>query len=90
MDKKERREAVKTFDLVKLAEMFDYTPIPVGRHYFTLKEHDSVRINIVKNTFVQYSTGKGGDPVSFLMTFEQEEAINLKVLITAYTGLRKS
>ena len=69
MEKKERREAVKTFDLVKLAEMFDYTPIPVGRHYFTLKEHDSVRINIVKNTFVQYSTGKGGDPVSFLMTF---------------------
>ena len=33
MDKKERREAVKTFDLVKLAEMFDYTPIPLGRHY---------------------------------------------------------
>lgn len=69
MDKKDRRKAVSVYDLVKLAEEFGYTPVPVGRKYFTLREHDSVRIRTTDNTFKRYSNGVGGDPISFLMEF---------------------
>lgn len=67
--RQKRRQNVKKYSLIQLAEELGYTPIRVGNNYMTLKEHDSVRINTHKNTFVQYSTGVSGDPVSFLMQF---------------------
>ncbi len=69
MERKERRKQVASYDLVALAQELDYTPIRVGRRYYTLEEHDSVRIDTFKNTFKQYSTGIGYDPVAFLMHF---------------------
>ncbi len=69
MARKERRKQVAGYDLVALAQELDYTPVKVGRRYYTLEEHDSVRIDTFKNTFKQYSTGIGYDPVAFLMHF---------------------
>lgn len=73
MDINQRRNAVKQYDLVKLSEDLGFTPIAVGRRYFTLKEHDSVRIRLDNNTFKRFSNGVFGDSVSFLMEFGPEQ-----------------
>lgn len=78
MDRRERRQTVSVYDLVKLAEELGYTPILVGRNYYTLKEHDSVRIRVSDNTFKRYSNGVGGDSVSFLMEFAIERSNKFK------------
>ncbi len=80
MDINERRKKVKQFDLVQLAIELGYTPIAIGRNYFTLKEHDSVRIKINTNTFTRYSNGAFGDPVSFLMEFATYRSNKFKSL----------
>lgn len=81
MDKeliKKRRSYVSEYDLVCLAEDLGLTPIRVGRKYFTLLEHDSVRINTFSNTFKRYSNGVWGDALSFVMEFGQERSNKFK------------
>lgn len=80
MERKERRKQVASYDLVALAKELEYTPVKVGRRYYTLEEHDSVRIDTLKNIFKQYSTGIGYDPVAFLMHFGIEINARFKSL----------
>lgn len=48
--------------------------------YFTTEEHDSIRIDPIKNTFQRYSTGTGGNIINFV-----EEYYNLDF----YTAVEK-
>jgi hypothetical protein len=54
--------------IISLAQAMGFTPVQDG-HYYTLKEHDSVKIYPETNSFYQFSSGKGGSPIDFLMTF---------------------
>ena len=54
--------------IISLAQTMGFTPVQDG-HYYTLKEHDSVKIYPETNSFCQFSSGKGGSPIDFLMTF---------------------
>lgn len=76
----------QTIDLIKsniritdIATEIGLTPIKVGK-YFTLKEHDSVRIDPARNCYWQnsVSTGgkgaKGGSVIDFLMNFTNRSA----------------
>ena len=51
------------------AQSIGFTVQKVGS-YFTLKEHDSVRINPDKNLFIQNSTNAKGSIIDFVMHFE--------------------
>lgn len=51
------------------AQQIGFTVQRVG-NYYTLKEHDSVRINPRKNVFTQNSTGVKGSIIDFVMHFE--------------------
>lgn len=73
-----RRSNVSVYDLVHLAEDLGLTPIRVGRKYFALLEHDSVRINTFNNTFKRYSNGVWGDALSFLIEFGPERSNKFK------------
>lgn len=54
--------------IISLAQAMGFTPVQDG-HYYSLKEHDSVKIYPQTNSFCQFSSGKGGSPIDFLMTF---------------------
>ena len=78
----------RSVSLVGLAQAMGFTPVRQGR-YYTLKEHDSVKIYPETNSFCQFSSGKGGSPVDFLMAFggyTKKEAI--EKLENEHTGGR--
>lgn len=54
--------------IITVAQAMGFTPVQEGR-YYTLKEHDSVKIYPETNSFYQFSSGKGGSPIDFLMVF---------------------
>lgn len=54
--------------LITVAQTLGFTPVQEGR-YYTIKEHDSVKIYPETNSFFQFSSGKGGSPIDFLMVF---------------------
>ncbi|MDY2960005.1 MAG: toprim domain-containing protein [Hornefia sp.] len=54
--------------IVEYAKHIGYHPEKVGSFY-TLKEHDSVRINPRRNIFYQNSKGVGGSVIDFVMVF---------------------
>lgn len=62
----------KEIRLVDLAREYNFTPEPVGnkRSLYRLKEHDSLIIFDDTNTFYQYSVGRGGTNIDFLMQME--------------------
>lgn len=62
-------DQIKRISIVDYAEEIGFHPYKIG-HYYTLKEHDSVRIDPDKNIFVQNSTGAGGSVIDFAMTFQ--------------------
>ncbi|MFR8072297.1 MAG: toprim domain-containing protein [Anaerovoracaceae bacterium] len=77
--------------IVDYAVRIGFTPRRIGR-YFTLKEHDSVRIDPVRNIFIQNSTGRGGSIIDFIMCFEaktQGQAIH-KLQKISDQGLQRS
>ena len=55
--------------IVDYAQQIGFTVKRVG-NYYTLKEHDSVRIEPSRNVFVQNSTGIKGSIIDFVMHFE--------------------
>lgn len=55
--------------ILDYAQRIGLHPYRVGRNYFTLKEHDSVRINIEKNCFWWNSANLSGTIVDFSMAF---------------------
>lgn len=80
MDVKERRLKTKQYDLLILANDLGFTPVKISQRYYSLVEHDSVRIDITKNAFRQYSTGAFGDTVAFCMSLGTEKDIRFKNL----------
>ena len=78
-------EIKRDVSIVEYARIIGLHPVKIGR-YYTLKEHDSVRINPDKNIFVRNSTGECGSVVDFAMAFAGlnfKDAINE---ISKYTG----
>lgn len=73
--------------IVDIAKYIGYTPKRIGS-YYSLKEHDSVRIDPRKNLFVQNSTGKGGSVVDFVMTFNDMTYKEAMDLLREYSGER--
>lgn len=59
---------IKKISIIEYARYIGYTPLKVGSFY-TLKEHDSVRINPRRNIYIQNSTGVGGSIIDFAMNF---------------------
>lgn len=63
--------------ILTLATDMGFTPKLIGG-YYTLKEHDSVRIYLDTNSFNQFSSGVGGSTIDFAMHFggyNKKEAI---------------
>lgn len=90
MNLNERRKAVNKYNLITLAEELGYKTKKIGRgNYYTLEEHDSVRIKIENNTFIRYSNGAFGDPVAFLMEFAVSRSNRFKSLSYCIMWLEK-
>ena len=74
--------------MLTVAKDMGFTPVKAGG-YYSLKEHDSVRIYPDTNSYCQFSTNKGGSPIDFVMNFggcNLENAI--KKLKEQYVGNR--
>lgn len=72
-------EEIKKISITEYARQMGFTPVKIGS-YYTLKEHDSVRIDPRKNIFFQNSTGDRGTVIDFVMAFKSVscgEAIKL-------------
>lgn len=61
-------EIAKGTDLPDLLEHLGYQVRRVGSRYHTTREMDSIRIKD-RRTWKRYSTGKGGDAITFLQEF---------------------
>lgn len=61
-------EIKRTVSIIDIAGQIGLTPIEIGAWY-TLAEHDSVRIDPQKNLFIRNSTGESGSVIDFIMTF---------------------
>lgn len=73
--RKTREEMEEEWNLIRervqiteLATLYGFTLIRKGR-YFSLKEHDSVRINPEKNNYNRWSTGTQGSCIDFAYEF---------------------
>lgn len=55
--------------IIDLARRMGYTPVRTGS-YYSLKEHDSIRIYPPYNTYVRFSDHTGGDAISFVRNMD--------------------
>lgn len=62
-------EEIKKISIIEYARQMGFTPVKIGS-YYTLKEHDSVRIDPRKNIFFRNSTGDRGTVIDFVMAFK--------------------
>lgn len=62
-------EEIKKIRITEYARQMGFTPVKIGS-YYTLKEHDSVRIDPRKNIFFRNSTGDRGTVIDFVMAFK--------------------
>lgn len=62
-------EEIKKISITEYARQMGFTPVKIGS-YYTLKEHDSVRIDPRKNIFFRNSTGDRGTVIDFVMSFK--------------------
>lgn len=62
-------EEIKKISITEYARQTGFTPVKIGS-YYTLKEHDSVRIDPRKNIFFRNSTGDRGTVIDFVMAFK--------------------
>lgn len=63
--------------VVSVCDSLGYSPVRIGQNYYTLKEHDSVRLDIRKNCFYWNSRGESGSVIDACMSFgkmNREEA----------------
>ncbi len=67
------------------AQKIGFTVLKAGS-YYTLKEHDSVRIDPRKNRFVQNSTGVKGSIIDFVMHFENLDKATAIDKLAKYIG----
>ncbi len=66
----EEYEKAKEVDLLDYLMSNGYNLKKVGTNEYTLKEHDSMRINPIKNTFFWNSRNVGGSTIQFLQHYE--------------------
>lgn len=66
---KDLKKIKQNIKIEEYARFLGYHTEKIGR-YYTLKEHDSVRIDPEKNIFIRNSIGVGGSIIDFLMHFE--------------------
>lgn len=59
-------EKIKEISIVEYATRIGFTPIRVGR-YYSLQEHDSIRIDPNRNVFYRNSTGERGSVIDFVV-----------------------
>lgn len=72
------QEIESSIKIVDVASQMGYTLKREGRHY-TIKEHDSVRIDVDRNLFIRYSNGHRGSVIDFISEFNNQsksEVIN--------------
>ena len=62
-------EEIKKIIITEYTRPMGFTPVKIGS-YYTLKEHDSVRIDPRKNIFFRNSTGDRGTVIDFVMAFK--------------------
>lgn len=62
-------EEIKKISITEYARQMGFTSVKIGS-YYTLKEHDSVRIDPRKNIFFRNSTGDRGTVIDFVMAFK--------------------
>lgn len=77
-------------NIIDIAKELGFTPEKVGNRYYTLKEHDSVRIDPEKNYFFQNSTGAKGSVIDFVSNFTgmtSKEVVNS--IIDSYDYLKE-
>ena len=74
-DRETRELICSNISIVSIASEMGFTPVRVGR-YYTLKEHDSVRIDTYKNCYWRNSVGygygrssQGGSVIDFVHNF---------------------
>lgn len=89
MERRDRIEKVKNYDMVALASDLGFTPVKVSRNFYTLEEHDSLRIKLKNNTYQWYSTGFYGDTISFAMVLGKEYDPRLKSFDYAINFIEK-
>lgn len=68
-------EKIIQIPILDYASASGYTVTKVGKSY-SLKEHDSVRIDAAKNKFIRNSNGKAGNIISFVMEFENKDYVS--------------
>lgn len=72
------QEIESSIKIVDVASQMGYTLKREGRHY-TIKEHESVRIDVDRNLFIRYSNGHRGSVIDFISEFNNQsksEVIN--------------
>lgn len=62
-------------DMVEVAESCGYTFQKVGKNYVRSLEHDSLNINLSKNTYHWYSKDEYGNPINFI---QKEKDLSFK------------
>ena len=68
-------DAIKNeISILDYAQKYGYTPVRAGRQY-SLREHDSVRIDPERNIFYRHSTGKGGSVIDFAMFIHNVDTV---------------
>lgn len=67
---RQKLERVRSFPIIEYANIIGLEPQKIGKRFYTLKHHDSVRIEPEKNLFLRNSTGAHGDIIDFSMEFE--------------------
>lgn len=76
---------IKELPIQDYAQHLGFTVQQVGT-YYTLKEHDSVRIDPSKNRFVRNSTGAKGSVIDFSMEFERLDKQSAISKLAGYIG----
>lgn len=59
----------ENISIVDVCSSFGYSPVRVGQRYYSLKEHDSVRLDINKNCFYWNSMGEKGSVIDACAAF---------------------
>lgn len=77
----EEYEKAREVELIDYLTSSGYMLKKVGTNEFTLKEHDSIRINPVKNTFFWNSRNIGGSTIQFIQHYEGKTLVEaIKIL----------
>lgn len=80
-------ELKRDVSIVDMARRFGLTPVRVGSRYYSLKEHDSVRIDTQNNRYIRNSTAEHGSVIDFVMNFERVNLAEAIKIIKEANGI---